>query len=133
MTVWSKIPKIAQLTAQGSLALGTLLGAACSSSNDTPAQYTLTLPRRVDAAGQENGAWKTLASVYAEILPEAGTESRRLREVYSELTVAIRIRHLSGFTTKDRILFGSRIFDILSIENRAERNRELLIAAKERV
>ncbi len=36
MTVWSKIPKVAKLTVQGSLALGTLLGAACSSSDDTP-------------------------------------------------------------------------------------------------
>ena len=43
----------------------------------------------------------------------------------------IIIRYLSGIVPKMRVKYGSRIFDILSVINVSERNRELQLMCRE--
>ena len=40
---------------------------------------------------------------------------------------------IDGLTTKQRILFGTRIFDILSIDNRGSDDREMVVLCEEKV
>ena len=45
----------------------------------------------------------------------------------------IIIRYLSGIVPKMRVKFGSRIFDILSVINVKESNRELQLMCRESI
>jgi len=53
------------------------------------------------------------------------------KKKYAEVTKVFKIRYFSGLETKHRILYGTRIFDILGIDNVDEANEQYLISAKE--
>jgi len=53
--------------------------------------------------------------------------------VNAEVTGKISIRYLAGITPKMRVKHGNRIFDIVSMINPEERNRELQLMVKERI
>jgi SPP1 family predicted phage head-tail adaptor len=71
------------------------------------------------------------AYAFAEVKPVTGNEKFIANQVFTEATEQIRTRYVSGVTTKHRIVFATRRFDILSAQNKDERNIELLIIAKE--
>jgi SPP1 family predicted phage head-tail adaptor len=84
-----------------------------------------------DATGYPVKTWGTLATVWAMVLPLQGRELVAAQQAQSESTVHIRTRYLSGVTTKDRILFGTRVYEINGIVNPGERNIELQFLCKE--
>ena len=73
----------------------------------------------------------TLATASAAIEPFQRRELTAVQQIYAEVTGKIRTRYLAGVTPKMRVLFGSRIFDVLGAINDEERNRELIIYTKE--
>ena len=75
--------------------------------------------------------WGTLASVWAEVRPLEGRELYAAQQVNAELTTQIRIRFTQNFNTINRVLFGSRVYDVLSVVNPDERNRELVLQCRE--
>jgi SPP1 family predicted phage head-tail adaptor len=86
-----------------------------------------------DTFGQGIESWTTWKQVYAAVEPMVGREYFASAQTLSKVTHRIRIRHLSGLTTKHRISWDGRIFDIESVINVMERERELVLMCVERV
>ena len=69
--------------------------------------------------------------IRAAIWPLKATEQLEAMKVQLSVTHRIRIRYLSGVTAKLRVKFGTRYFNIRSIINQGERNRQLEFLAEE--
>lgn len=81
--------------------------------------------------GSEKENWMTLKTVWSDILSQGAREFYQAQKKYAEVTKVFQIRYYSGLTTKHRIQYGTRIFDILGIDNVDEANEQYLISAKE--
>lgn len=83
--------------------------------------------------GTLDAAWTDAIGnpVAASIDPVTGKESFLAGGHLAEVDHKIRIRYRAGITAKQRVLFGSRVFDILAVLNWEERNKELLLLCKE--
>ena len=86
-----------------------------------------------DSVGGPDATWSTFATVWASIEPLNGRELFAAQQINAEITARIRIRYLSGVIPKMRVSFGERIFEILSVINLEERNREMELMVKEDV
>ncbi len=77
---------------------------------------------------QPNGSklpvWSNLKTVWSNIVTEGGKEFYTAQKLNSEVTAVFHIRFFSGLTTQHRILYGTRVFDILFVNNVGERNEE---------
>ena len=90
----------------------------------------------LNSYGAEVDNWELFALRRASIEPLRGREFFTSKELESEVTHRIKMRwdtKLDTMTTKDRVMYGSQIFDIKSIINPATRNREIEIMAIEKV
>lgn len=67
----------------------------------------------------------------AEIKPVSGNEKFVANQVFPEATSQIKCRYVVGITTKHKIKFGDRKFNILNSQNKDERGIELFIVVKE--
>ncbi len=84
-------------------------------------------------SGALTDVWSTYATVRSEINPKGGREYFDAKQVNAEIDIIFNIRYYSGVTSKMRISWNSRTFDIQSVINPMERNIEMLIACKESV
>jgi SPP1 family predicted phage head-tail adaptor len=84
-----------------------------------------------DTDGSVIETWSTYVTVQASIEPISGREYFAAQSTQADATHRISLRYLSGIVPKMRVKFGSRIFDILSIINVDERNRELQLMCRE--
>lgn len=88
-----------------------------------------------DGMGGFTETWSAisgLSSVPAAIWPVSSKERIDAMKLESEVTHKIRIRYASGITSKHRILFGIRVFNIIGAPiNWEERNKYLDILATE--
>lgn len=84
-----------------------------------------------DGIGGMTTTWGTFKSVRAAIWPLRGTEYIAAMQVTSEISHKIRIRYLDNVTSKMRIKFGTRYFDIQSIINPDERDIYLEMMCRE--
>ncbi len=66
--------------------------------------------------------YATYATVRASVRPIQGGEMESAQQISAEVTHKIRIRYNSAIKPIDRILFGTRQFDIKNILNFQERN-----------
>lgn len=82
--------------------------------------------------GEVPQVWQDAEVSWASVEPLAGRELFAAQQVRPELThkIVMRYRQIS---TKNRILFGNRIFNIDSVVNKDERNVMLTIMAIEKV
>lgn len=85
--------------------------------------------KQPDGSKKEN--WTTLKIVWSDILQQGAREFYQAQKKHSEVTTVFQIRYFVGLTTKHRILYGTRIFDILGINNVNEANEQYLVSAKE--
>ena len=83
------------------------------------------------SSGAVTDSWGTYATVWADVIPVSGKEKFAAQEHHSEVTHRFRIRYNSGVTTKMRISYDSRIFNIRSVINLDERNRTTEMIAVE--
>ncbi len=76
-----------------------------------------------------------VGSAWASITPMTGKEPYSADKPSPDVTHEIRLRYNPGLliTPAHRLLCGARIFDVKSVRNVDERNREIAIAAKESV
>lgn len=81
--------------------------------------------------GEREKTWTTFASVWASIEPLSGRKLLQYQHLNAELSHRIVIRYNSSVTSKCRIVFGTRIFDINVVKNLEERNIYLEILGKE--
>lgn len=97
-------------------------------------RHTISIQEQTDTADGMGGfttAWADSYKCKAAIWPLSARESLDAMKLELVVTHKIRIRYRSGITAKNRILFGSRTFNIVSIINNDERNISLDIMATE--
>lgn len=83
--------------------------------------------------GEKIDAWSTFSTVWGSVEPISGKEYFAIDKINTDVDYRIKIRHLPGITSSMRVTFGTRSFDILSILNIMERNREIHLMCKERL
>lgn len=99
-------------------------------------RFRITIQAKTDAkgsSGQPVGTWATFRKVWAGADPLKGTELFTAQATEAAHEVVWDIRYLAGVTVKQRILWDSRTFDIKSVVNVGERNKQLLLYCRERV
>ena len=69
--------------------------------------------------------------VCASVVPLAGRELERAREIVANATHEVRTRHRDGINTQKRIRHDNRTLNIESVRNVDERNRELVMICVE--
>jgi len=84
-----------------------------------------------DEVGQTREVWSELRREWASIEPISGREFFAASGERAEVTHRLRVAYGSGVMARDRALSGSRIFDIRSVINVEERNRELELMCTE--
>lgn len=89
-----------------------------------------------DSFGGQSTDWAEILKAWAHIAPLTGRELMAAQAVQSETTHAITLRFNALFArpadvTKYRILWNGRNFDISGSINEDERNRQVVLAAKE--
>jgi len=65
------------------------------------------------------------------VMPQAGSEYWSAKQTQEKEPVIFKIRYVAGITQKMRISFNSKIYDINSIVNVEQRNREILLITEE--
>ena len=78
-------------------------------------------------------AWSTFSSPFAKVEPLGGKEAFFNREMNASNMVKFTINFETGITTKMRISYDSRIFDILSKINLNERSKEIEMVCEEHI
>ena len=76
------------------------------------------------AYGEPIATWSTFSTAWASITPGSGKEFFASKMRNPEISHSITIRYLSGLTSKMRVNFNGRYFDILDVLNVDERGFE---------
>ncbi|MFP3564695.1 phage head closure protein [Paraburkholderia sp. SIMBA_030] len=89
-----------------------------------------------DDLGQPRNVWADAFKCWGEVSPMSGRELLAAQAVQAEVTHTISVRYRPELQNpKDvaamRVLFGSRVFDINASMNQDERNRLVMLQAKE--
>jgi SPP1 family predicted phage head-tail adaptor len=87
----------------------------------------------LDSFRQPIQTWNTLASRWFSFDPEAGQELIDANQLAGQTILAVRLRRYAGLQLKDRILFGTRVLNVVKILNVDELNEQMLLAVKEEV
>jgi len=100
-------------------------------------RHQVTIQRNTATAqdnyGQVVESWSTIATRWASIRPMTGDESEEGKQVKAKATHEIKMRYLVDITTKDRVKLGTRIFNVYSIINTEEKNKETVLKCIEAV
>ncbi len=97
-------------------------------------RHRVTLQQKTvieDDLKQHTENWTDIASVWARIEPLSGREYFAAKQINSEISVRVTIRYLPGITTEARVVFGGRIFEVLSVVNPEERCESLILMCRE--
>lgn len=100
-------------------------------------RHTISIQEQTDTADGMGGfttSWADISgmdAISAAIWPFSSKESLDAMKLELVVTHKIRIRYRSGITAKNRIKFGSRIFNIISLMNHDERGISWDIMATE--
>lgn len=98
-------------------------------------RYKITIENVIETIndlGEVIERWNEFAKVWAEISPLRGREYWASKQTTSEITGKIRIRYLVDITSKMRVKFGERIFDIEAVLNTDERKIETILLVSEK-
>jgi SPP1 family predicted phage head-tail adaptor len=99
-------------------------------------RHRITIQRRAitfNDLGEPVETWSDWKRIWASVEPLSGREYFSSAQAQAEVTHRIRMRRADGFTTTDRIVFNDRVFEVDSIQNIGERNKELVVMAVEQV
>ena len=84
-----------------------------------------------DGFGGISESWSTFATRRAHIGPIKGKEYIAAKAVNSKADVEMRLRYVSGLITKMRVLWGSRIYNVIDAINIDERGKEHRLMCEE--
>jgi SPP1 family predicted phage head-tail adaptor len=90
------------------------------------------LVRNTNSMAKET-VWVPFQTVGADIQPLTGRELWVAQQVQPQVSHRIRCRMLREISPKMRITYQGRTFNILSVANAGEMNRELVIMAIEKI
>ncbi len=88
-------------------------------------------PTETNAYGKVTSSWATHATVWAKVMPQSGSEYWSAKQRQEKEPVIFKIRYVAGITQKMRVSFNSLIYNINSIVNVEQRNREILLITEE--
>jgi len=83
------------------------------------------------AYGESETTWVDVRYCWAEIIPQSGDEFEEQKRVNTSITHSVRIRYSADVDPTWRILFGSRVLQIVDVINTAESNEELVLGCEE--
>jgi SPP1 family predicted phage head-tail adaptor len=75
--------------------------------------------------------WSTFTQCWVSIEPLIGREYWASRQVNAETTGKIRMRYISGITTKMKVIDGPRSYNIEAVIDVENRHKELVLLVKE--
>lgn len=78
-----------------------------------------------DAIGGVIDVWTTFVTVRAAVEPIRGREYFAAQQVHAEVSHRIRMRYRAGITPRMQVTLGSRTFQIETVINVQEQDREL--------
>jgi SPP1 family predicted phage head-tail adaptor len=81
--------------------------------------------------GEITRTWVTVTTVWASVAPTGGKEYVSEDMLKAAASHLITTRYRPGLDTSMRVLFGTRVFNIESIVNKDERDRELVLVCQE--
>lgn len=84
-----------------------------------------------DGFGQDMNAWTTVGTPFAEIEPAFGTSQQSGEAQTSSITHVLTIRFRPNITARMRVVYGARIFEILSVIDLEERHFWLQLLCEE--
>lgn len=87
--------------------------------------------RARNAVGESIPTWSDAETVWAEVRNDAGAELSRIRQVYGETSVEVRVRLPLTVTIKDRLRHGARILEVQAILDPDNRRREARLVCRE--
>ena len=95
----------------------------------------------IEAAAETQGSdgsilttWETFASAWASIEPLIGREYFAQQREQATVSHKIRMRYQPGITHRGmRVTWGTRLFEIESVLNVGERDREIVLMCSENV
>jgi len=94
----------------------------------------IQIPQRVkNSIGEWYDSWTTWATVYAAIEPLSGKRYMEGKQANSDVTGIVRIRYRAGVIPTMRLLYGSRILQIVSIVDSKEKHEEIQIYYREQL
>lgn len=108
--------------------------ANCCESLASRLQHRVTLQQVSQSSDGQGGfteSWSSVATLFAEIKPQKSYERFQAAQMQTPTTHKITIRYRAGITTKHRLIFGTRVFEIKGIINPDEANRILELTALE--
>ena len=85
------------------------------------------------SSGESTLTWSTYQKVWMSIEPASGREFFASDQLNAVMSHKVKTRFIDGVTTKMRILYGTRVFEILSIVNIREIGHEMILMCKEDV
>ena len=97
-------------------------------------RHRLAIRAATEAADEYNQmikTWATSSTVWGSVRPMAGEELVNAQQVHALTTHKITIRYISTLTTEMRILFRTRIFEIVAIMDYLERQEKMVLLCKE--
>lgn len=84
-------------------------------------------PSNSNVGGVNVETWSTFDTLRADVMPQRGSEYWAAKQVQEKEPKIFIIRYRSGITSKMRVLFSEKAYDIQSVVNVEERNREMHI------
>lgn len=85
-----------------------------------------------DGMGGQITTWTTDETYWASVSPLQGAELYQAQQTQAKVTHKIVMRYAPDITPKNRMLFGSKIFDIEFVRNVQEKNKMLELLVVER-
>ncbi len=86
-----------------------------------------------DTFGGAPKKWLTYAKVLADMRPDYSREYWSASQINSETTGEIRIPYIPGITPDMRVVYGTRIYDIVGAPSPGEKRKTLVLHVKEAV
>lgn len=87
-----------------------------------------------DGKGGVSEAWGTFSPAWASVEMTSGNEYWQSKQINASANYAIVTDYIAGVTSKMRVKWGARIFEIIEPpRNTRERNRELVLMCKEKI
>lgn len=83
--------------------------------------------------GEEEEIWSDVSDRWVSIMPAKADEIAAAGTVQAQVSHTIRLRYWSAVTHQFRVVYGSRTFNIDSVRNIGERDRELELLCLEDV
>lgn len=94
----------------------------------------ITIQRKTvtpDSYNQPIETWKDEFSLWAQVISSGGREYYAAQKLNASTEIVFSVRYTTGIASTDRIKYGSRVFEILSVNDVNGMREELQISAKE--